>query len=117
MAATLTTTNAGRGGTQANMNSADLSGTEIIRAAPTDGRSIYVRSLTISNLAIQTVTIGAGESAGAVTAVLFGPLYMAANSSISIPISKHIKLPADTALVADSSGTTGVTIIADTYVK
>ena len=116
MAITLVSNSVGKAGFSVNGNSADLSGCESLVAAVT-GKSIYLEKVAISFGAEITVTIGAGETTGAVTTVLVGPIYGAANTSIELDFShRPIKLAAATALVADSSGAGNVTIVAQGFV-
>lgn len=119
MAVTTTTSTPGRKGAISNSNSADLSGTEILRAAPASGISIYLRGCIICNGGTaQNVTIGEGETGGAVTTIIYGPIYMAANSqSPNLVTGEPVKLTAATALTADASGTTDVTIISEVEEK
>lgn len=99
-----------------NGNSADLSGCEQLVAA-VGGKSIYVERLVVSFGAAVTVTLGAGKTDTAVTTVLVGPLYGAANTTIELTFTRPIKLAAATALTADSSGAGDVTILAQGYIK
>ncbi len=99
-------------GAFANGNSADWSGTEEVIAAPTSG-SIIVYGVTISSGAAITITIGAGETGGAVTAVLIGPVYLAANATVVMNFTRPILLPATTAVVADGSGAGAATVFVE----
>jgi hypothetical protein len=116
MAITLVTNDVDRCGFFSNGNSADLSGCETLVAAVA-GKSIYVERVAVSFGAAISVTLGAGETTGAVTTVLVGPLYGAANTTVELVFTRPIKLAAATALVADSSGAGNVTITCQGYVK
>lgn len=98
--------------------SADASGCEELKAAPAAGTSIYVRHLTINNGAnALSHTIGEGETGGAVTTALLGPIAMAANSSIQWNFNPPMKLTAATSLVVDSSGAGAVCVFAEGYIE
>jgi hypothetical protein len=101
----------------ANGVSADASGCEELVAAVTD-KAIKVRSLTINNGASAlSHTIGAGETGGAVTAALIGPIAMAANTSLQFNFSPPMELPVSTALVVDSSGAGAVCVFAQGVIE
>jgi hypothetical protein len=117
LAITVTTNQVYTAGFCVSGTTTDLSGCETLLAAPGAGLSIYLEQVTISNLTTANqITIGAAETAGAVTTVLLGPIVIAANTAMRIPLVRPIKLAADTALVADATGTTAVTIVAEGYV-
>lgn len=83
--------------------SADLSGCEELVAAVA-GKSIKVKHLTINSGAAITVTLGAGETAGSVTAALLGPVSFATNQSLQWNFWPLMELPVATALTVDASG-------------
>jgi len=116
MAITLVTDSVDRAGFVANGNSADLSGCETLVSAVA-GASIYVEKISVSFGAAITVTIGAGETTGAVTTVLIGPLYGAANTTIELVFTRPSKVAAATALTADASGAGNVTIVVQGYIR
>jgi hypothetical protein len=98
--------------------SADASGCEELKAAPATGKSIYIKHLTINNGAnALSHTIGEGETTGAVTTALIGPIAMPANSSIQWNFNPPMKLTAETSLVIDSSGAGAVCVFAEGYVE
>lgn len=98
--------------------SPDASGCEELKAAPAAGKSIYINRLTINNGANAiSHTIGEGETTGAVTTALIGPIAMAANTSIQWDFYPPMKLTAATALVIDSSGAGAVCVFAQGYVE
>ena len=107
-----------RSGFAINADYADASGCEELLAAVT-GKSHYLTHLFISCVAAITVTIGAGETASAVTTVVFGPTNFAATSGspVSIPFIKPIKLAAATSLTIDSSGAGVVQVFVQGYTK
>ena len=94
--------------------SADASGCEELKAAPAAGKSILIHRLTLNNGAnALSHTIGEGETTGAVTTALLGPIAMAANSSIQWDFYPALKLTAAMALVIDSSGAGAVCVFAE----
>jgi len=116
MAITLKTNGVSGAGFVANGNSADLSGCETLVAAVTD-KSIYIERITINSNTAINYTIGAGETGGAVTAVVLGPIYCAANSTQEFVFTRPIKLAAATALVVDASAGGAATVIVQGYIK
>lgn len=86
-----------------NATSADASGCEEIIAAVT-GKRIKLRHVTINSTGAITITLGAGETGGAVTAALLGPVAFAANSTLQWDFNPNMVLPVATALTVDSSG-------------
>lgn len=112
MAITLKSNSVGQAGFLANGNSADWSGCETLVAAVT-GKSIIVERITINSLTAINYTVGAGETGGAVTAVVLGPIYCAANSTQSVVFPRGLRLAAATALVVDASGAGAATVIAE----
>ncbi len=104
-----------RRGAITNSSSADIRSAEVVRAAPGAGLSIYLRHLTISVDAAMAVTVGAGETASAVTTVIAGPFHLAQDSTINVPFPEHVKLAANTALVADSDTAGNITIVSSIY--
>lgn len=101
-----------------NAVSADASGCEEIIAAPAAGLCIKVRHLTINNGANAiSITIGEGETGGAVTAALIGPVAMAANSSLQWDFNPPMELTAATALTVDASGAGAVCIFAQGVIE
>ena len=116
MAITLTNDNVDGYGFVANGYSADWSGCETLKAAVA-GVSIYIEKIHISPLADEIVTIGAGETAGAVTTTLLGPLHVLAQTTTTLVFTRPIKLAAATALTADAAGAGAITIVVQGYVK
>jgi len=113
MAIAVTTPAPGKFGFIINATSADASGTEELKAAPAAGLSIYVDNLTINNGASAiSITIGEGETGGAVTTALIGPVAMAANTSLQFDFRYGMKLTAATSLTVDASGAGAVCIFA-----
>ena len=117
MAITVATPQPYKHGWIANGNSADLSGGEELKAAPGTGLSLYLEELDISSGAAITITIGAGETAGAVTTVIVGPIYFAANTTHKITFRRPVQLAADTALVVDASGAWNATVLAQGFTQ
>ena len=114
MAITVTTPNPGKFGFILNATSADASGCEELKAAPAAGTSIRLDHLTVNNggNAI-SITIGEGETGGAVTAPLIGPLAMSANTSLQFDFGDGgMVLTAATSLTVDASGAGAICIFA-----
>ena len=113
MAITVTNLQSGKFGFILNATSADASGCEELKAAPAAGLSIIVDHLTINNggSAI-SITIGQGETGGAVTTALIGPVAMAANTSIQWDFPSGMVLTAATSLTCDASGAGAVCVFA-----
>ena len=112
MAISVTNPNPGKFGWILNATSADASGCEELKAAVA-GSSIVVDHLTINVTDAITVTVGAGETGGAVTTALIGPISMAANSSIQWDFYPGgMVLASATSLTVDASGAGNVCIFA-----
>jgi hypothetical protein len=113
MAITVTNPKPGKFGFILNGVSADASGCEELKAAVA-GKSIIVDHLTINNGANAiSITIGEGETGGAVTTALIGPIAMAANTSLQFDFMRGgMKLTAATSLTVDASGAGAVCIFA-----
>lgn len=113
MAITLNSLTCAAFGFIANGYSADASGTEEVVATPGAGHYLVLRHLTLNVAANLTVTVGSGEAAGAVEAVLLGPLYILAGSTLMWDFRNGgVVLPANKSLTIDADGAGGVTIIA-----
>ena len=113
MAISITTPAPAKFGWIINATSADASGCEELKAAPAAGTSLIVDHITINNGAgAQSITIGAGETGGAVTTALIGPIAMAANTSLQWTFPYGVKVAAATSLTVDSSSNTALTIFA-----
>lgn len=116
MAISITTPSPGKFGFILNATSADASGCEELKGAPGAGLSIIVDHLTINNGANAiSITIGEGETGGAVTTALIGPIAMAANTSIQWDflngmVSQGMVLTAATSLTVDASGAGAICI-------
>ena len=118
MAIAVTTPSPARLGFILNATSADASACEELKAAPGAGLSIVLDHLTINNGANAiSITIGAGETGGAVTTALLGPISFAANTSLQFdfhdvfPVQGLI-LPSATSLTVDTSGAGAICIFA-----
>ncbi len=112
MAITVTTPQPGKFGWIINATSANASDCEELKAAPAAGTSIIVDHLTINSTDAISVTIGEGETGGAVTTALIGPIAMAANSSLQWDFPSGMKLTAATSLTVDASGAGAICIFA-----
>lgn len=108
----VTTPQSNKAGFILNGTSADASGCEELKAAIA-GQSIVVEHLTINNGANAiSITIGEGETGGAVTTSLIGPIAMAANTSIQFNFRDGMALTAGTSLTVDASGAGAICIFA-----
>jgi hypothetical protein len=103
------------------MYSADMSGTEELKAAET-GYSHYVMYLEIHTASSITVSIGAGESvAGSMDYTYIGPITFTAAGphyirNFTLPAGlplKGFKLPSGTSFTCDASGIGAVSIYAE----
>lgn len=118
MAISVTTPTPSKFGFILNATSADASGCEELKAAPAAGLSIIVDFLCINNGANAiSITIGEGETGGAVTTALIGPIAMAANSSIAFDFTrgfavKGMALTPATSLTVDASGAGAICVFA-----
>jgi hypothetical protein len=118
MAISVTTPQSGKYGFIINATSADASGCEELKAAPAAGSSIVVDQLTINNGANAiSITIGEGETGGAVTTALIGPIAMAANTSLQFTFTQGMKLTAATSLTVDASGAGAICVFAQGRVE
>ena len=96
-----------------NANSADASGCEEIIATPGVGKSLVIEHMVISSDSAISITIGEGETTGAVTTALIGPVTFAAGQSMSFPVTgrtQGIKLTANTSLTVDASGAGNINV-------
>mgnify|MGYP003153675943 CR=1 FL=1 len=95
----------------------DISSAEEVIAAVA-GKSIYIERLYIHCVDAIDVTVGEGESAGAVTTTFATFEFVATSGSpIDLTFTRPVKLTAATSFVADATGGGKVTIIASGYVK
>lgn len=111
MATTVTSNQSYPTGFSISLNSDDLRNCEEILAAPGANRQIEISGAHVSSDTALSATIGAGESSNDVETVILGPLYLAANTSLPVPLAKPIRLPANKALTADASAAGNVTIV------
>lgn len=118
MAVAVTTPTPGKFGFILNATSADASGCEELKAAPAAGTSIIIDHLTINNGANAiSITIGEGETTGAVTTALIGPIAMAANTSLQFLFNYGMVLTSATSLTVDASGAGDICIFAQGRVE
>lgn len=123
MAFVKTAHNVGTSGFSVNCTGT-LNGCEDLVAAVT-GKSIYVEMVAIMAAADGgTITIGAGETAGAVTAPIIGPVPTGAvttsggiTTGISMNFPRPIKLAAAIALTVDTSADIACCIVVQGYIK
>lgn len=105
MAITATAVQNSGGGWTVNAYSADLSGCEEIKAAPGAGGKLEVHSITLNCATAITVTVGAGETTGAVTTTLIGPVTFTTGGQVFTRFfNPPILLAANTSLTIDASG-------------
>lgn len=94
----------------------DLSGCEELVAAPGAGVSHYLEAVVISGSGAQNITIGAGETGGAVTSAIFGPIYQAATGANCVKrFGRPIKVGANTSITVDSSAANAATVFVEGY--
>lgn len=118
MAISITTPTPGKFGFILNATSNDASGCEELKAAPAAGLSIVIDHLTINNGANAiSITIGEGETGGAVTTALIGPIAMAANTSLQFDFHDGMVLTPATSLTVDASGAGAICIFAQGRVQ
>ncbi len=110
MAISVTTPTPQKFGFILNGTSADASACEELKAAVA-GKSIIIDFLVINNGANAiSITIGEGETTGAVTTALIGPISMAANTSLCFTFLQGMKLSTAKSLTVDSSGAGAICI-------
>lgn len=116
MAISITTPASENFGWIINATSADASECEELIAAPPAGTSIVVDYLVINCGAAITVTIGQGETAGAVATALIGPISFAANQTFQLDFRDFgnggLALTAATSLTVDTSGAGAICVFA-----
>ncbi len=92
-----------------NATSADASGCEEIHAA-VSGKKIKVKHLTINSTSAIAITIGAGETGGAVTAALLGPIDFGALGTLQWDFWPYMELPTATSLTVDADGAGAINV-------
>lgn len=96
----------------------DASGCEELVAAQGAGKKLILRQVIISCVAAITITVGAGETTGAVSSPILGPVTFAATSPVAIfNFVRGIVLDANTSLTVDASGAGAFTLFAIGDVK
>lgn len=103
----ITTPTPGKFGFILNATCSDASACEELKAAPAAGTSIIIDHITINNGATgaQSITIGSGETGGAVETALIGPIAIAASTSIQWDFPYGLVLAAAKSLTVDSDDT------------
>ena len=94
-----------------NAVSADASGCEIV-VPFVAAKTIKLRSITIYSEDAISITIGDGETAGAVTTALIGPISMGAASFVQFTFNPPLQCTEATDLTVDASGAGNICIIA-----
>ena len=119
MAIAVTSPQAVRSGFIKNATSADASGCEEIIAAVA-AKSHHIEYLVISSDSAISVTLGAGETGGAVTTALIGPVTFAAGQTIAWPFvgrTQGLKVAANTSLTVDASGAGNICVWVQGYTE
>jgi len=120
MAIAVTSPQAAVSGFIKNATSADASGCEEIIAAPGAGISHVIEHLVVSSDSAISVTIGEGETTGAVTTALIGPVTFAAGQCIMFPFvgrTQGLKMTANKSLTVDASGAGNINVWVQGYTK
>lgn len=115
MAITLTSNSVSPYGFLVNGHSADWSGSETLVAAVA-GKSIYIERIYINAHDAEIFTFGAGETGGAVSAVVLGPISCPADDVVELVFTRPLKVTAATALVVDAVGAGDATIIVQGFI-
>lgn len=95
--------------------SADASGAEVIKAAPSSG-SIYIERMTVFVGAAITVTIGDGESSSAVETIAWNLVGTAEGAMYIFNFLQPVRLTALKAFTIDASGAGAVVVEAEGFV-
>jgi hypothetical protein len=98
-----------------NGTSADVSGCEELVATPGAGKYLHLRHVTISSADAIAITLGTGETGGAVTNAVLGPISFAANQTIQWNFNPTIKLTVNESLTVDADGAGVVTVFAQGF--
>jgi len=99
-----------------NATSADASGCEEIHAAVA-GKKIKIRHLSINSTDAIAITIGEGETTGAVTTALLGPIEFSAALTLQWNFNPPLELTAATSLTVDADGAGQMCIFAQGVVE
>ncbi len=91
--------------------------TEELLAAPGVGKSIYLESVTVGTQGARTLAIGAGETANALTTMIWAAICGLSFHFADYEFDVPIKLPANTALCGWESSAGGAYITVQGYVK
>ena len=113
MAISVTSPSAAKAGWVKNATSADASGCEEILAAGGAGTCHVIEHCVISSDSAISVTLGGGETSGAVTTALIGPVTFAAGQMIEwsfLGRSGGIKVGKNTAITVDASGAGNINV-------
>ena len=119
MAITATALNVGGQSWAVSATSADASGTEEILAAAGTGTAHYLTQLTIGCVSAITVTVGAGETGGAVTTIAVGPIPFAATSGspVTVRFAQPVKLTDETSVTVGASGAGAIWVLAEGFTR
>ena len=116
MAITVNSPSPAKAGWIHNATSADASGCEEIKAAGGAGTEHVIEHVVISSDSAISVTLGAGETGGAVTTALIGPVTFAAGQSIEwffLGRTGGLKVGANTSITVDASGAGNVCVFVE----
>jgi hypothetical protein len=104
MAISVTSPASAKAGWIKNATSADASACEEIIATPGAGKYFEIDRCYISSDSAISVTLGSGETAGAVTTALLGPVTFAAGQCIHWEFNPPMITAANTSLTVDAGG-------------
>jgi len=110
MAITVTSPSTAKFGWIKNATSADASGCEEIIAAPGAGKHFEIDRVYISSDSAESVTLGTGETAGAVTTALLGPVTFAAGQCIRWEFNPPLRTDANVSLTVDAGGAANICV-------
>lgn len=101
-----------------NLQTTSGTGTEIIKAAPGPGLNLYLEEVIIVSGTATTVIIGSGETSGAVTTKLIGPIEMTTSGRpYKIRFPRPIIVDVNTSLTVDSGVAGNVQVSTTGYTK
>ena len=99
-----------------NATSADASACEEIHAAVAD-KKIKIKHITVNSTSAIAITIGEGETTGAVTTALIGPIEFGALSSMQWDFYPYLELSTNEALTVDADGAGVICVFAQGIIE
>lgn len=117
MAITVTSPATSKAGWIKNANSADASGCEEIIANPGATSKFEIHRVTISSDSAISVTLGHGETAGAVTTALLGPVTFAAGQCIEWNFNPPLVTAVNDSLTVDAGGAGNINVFVQGYTR